>query len=236
MNRPIIGISSNFQPHKGEQGLYSVDRSYVDAVYATGGLAQVIPILPNDEIPQLIAMYDGILLSGGGGLLPHVKKMSSLPNLEKQSPHRYTFEYALIQEAFHKNIPLLGVCRGHQMINAVKGGTIKNLPSDDHNQTEPTDVPSHSIDVKSHSKLLSYVKKTSLSVNSIHNQVIDQVGTGLTINALSSEGYIEGIESENDHFVLGVQFHPELMIQQKEMFLIYKKFIQAAIKYRQTKD
>lgn len=228
MTRPIIGVTSNYRPHEGEQGNFSLDRSYTDAVYKTGGLPQIIPILPNDEIESLIQMYDGILCSGGGGLLPEIKAMDELPGLKEQNPQRYEFEYNLIKAAIKHKIPILGICRGHQMINDVYGGTVMNLPTKEHRQKNPSDNPSHNIELKEETRLFNSINFKTIAVNSFHSQVIRHLGENLSISAYSEDGYIEAIEHTDDTYIVGVQFHPEFMIEDGHMYNIYSSFIRAA--------
>jgi len=233
--KPIIGVSCNFRPHEDEKGSFILDRSYIDAIYKAGGIPQIIPILPHEEIDTLIQLYDGILISGGGGLLPKIKKMKTLPDLKAQNPTRYTFEYKMIEAALQKNIPMLGICRGHQMINDVCGGTIVNLETNKHDQENLSKEASHAINVKNGTKLFHAVLQENVAVNSFHNQVIDQPGHNLSVSAYSDDGWIEGIESSNDHFVIGVQFHPELMIQETEMLNLYSAFVNAARNFKFAK-
>lgn len=236
MGRPVIGVSCNLRPHEGENGVFNVDRSYTDAIYKAGGIPQIIPILPPNEIEYLVTMYDGILLSGGGGLLPEIKKMAILPGLKEQNPLRYAFEYDLIRMAWRREIPILGICRGHQMINDVKGGTVINLDTKKHRQENVSEEASHSVKVKPDTKLSKVVLKQEVPVNSFHSQVIDQIGDDLKISAYSDDGYIEGIESTDERFVMGVQFHPEFMIENEEMLNIYRDFVNAARHYKEIKS
>src|SRR5699024_9984154 len=170
-----------------------------------------------EEIITLRTMYDGMLFSGGGGLLPEIKKMKTLPGLKEQNPMRYVFEYKLIEAALQNGIPMLGICRGHQMINDVRGGTVVNLDTKKHRQENPSEEASHTVKVETGTKLHEAVLREEVPVNSFHSQVIEQPGEGLKVTAYSHDGFIEGIESANDNqFVLGVQFHPEFMTQEKE--------------------
>lgn len=236
MNRPIIGVSSNYRPHEGENGNFCLDRSYTDAIYKAGGFPQIIPILPKEEVNILLEMYDGILFTGGGGLLPEIEEMDVLPDLEKQNPDRYKFEANLIESALDKNMPMLGICRGHQMINDVCGGTVENLTTNKHRQQKPNTEGSHHIEIKRESNLFTAVNSETGFVNSLHSQVINQVGTGLKVNCYSDDGFIEGIESSRgDQFIMGVQFHPEFMIKEQSMLNIYVQFIKAAQSFKQIK-
>lgn len=233
MKRPIIGLSCNFKPHEGENGTFNIDRSYTEAIYLNGGIPQIIPILPSDEIPELLNLYDGILLSGGGGLLPHIKKMTSLPNLSQQNPIRYKFEAELIKCAIKKEMPILGLCRGHQMINEILGGTIVNLSDKRHRQEKPGNEASHKILIKNGTVLYSCINNEEVQVNSFHSQVIEKVGEGLRISAYSDDDIIEAIEhSSSSSFIMGLQFHPEFMLANEKMMNIYKSFITAASHFK----
>lgn len=235
MNKPIIGVSCNYRPHEGENGNFHVDRAYTEAVYESGGIPQIIPILEADDIPSLLALYDGLVFSGGGGLLPHVEKMDELPGLDEQNPIRYTFESELIKAAVKRDIPILGICRGHQMINDAHGGSVVNLQDKTHRQNEPSNEASHEIKVEPHSVLYDSVLTEKVIVNSFHSQVIDTIGKGLKATSYSHDNFIESIEGVGTNFVMGVQFHPEFMRDNVKMLNIYKQFVQAANMFRLQK-
>lgn len=235
MNQPIIGISCNFKPHEGENGELNLDKSYTDAVYKSGGLPQIIPLLPFEKIPSLLNLYDGILLSGGGGLLPHIEKMENLPNLHEQNPERHKFETELIKQALTMEIPMLGICRGYQMINEVLGGTVKNLPDEGHLQKTKGEKTSHQIFIQPDSILYNAAKSEEIQVNSFHSQVIDKVGKNLKVTSYSKDKAIESFEGNSPHFILGLQFHPEFRLEDEKMMNVYQSFISAAKKFKKHK-
>lgn len=229
MRRPLIGISCNVRPHEGENGNYCIDRSYADAVFKAGGMPQMMPLLPDEQIEALISMYDGILLSGGGGLLPEIKKMDNLPSLKEQNPTRYAFESRIIEIAIDKKTPILGICRGMQMINDVTGGTVVNLATKKHRQKDPGDEGTHKIVVEPDSMLIEAVQGDNVLVNSFHSQVVGEIGSHLKVNCYSDDGFIEGIEfKDKSQYIMGVQFHPEFMINEVQMYNIYAQFIEQA--------
>lgn len=235
MSRPIIGVNCNFKPHLGEQGTFNVDRSYTKAIYDSGGIPQIIPLLPTKEVRLLLDLYDGLLLTGGGGLLPHVQEMDTLPSLFDQNPIRHAFDLELVKVATEMGMPILGLCRGHQTINDAKGGSIMNLNSKKHLQQEKGNHASHEIIVEPNSKLFECVKAVKVEVNSFHSQVIDKPGVGLSISSYSADGFVESIEGVGESFILGVQFHPEFMMENKAMSSIYESFIEAANVYKISK-
>ena len=236
MDKPIIGISCNFTPHQGEKGRLNLDVSYVDAVYIAGGIPQMIPVLPIYEIPHMLHLYDGIVFSGGGGLLPHVKQMHSLPGLKEQNPDRYKFEYHLIKNAINKGVPILGICRGHQMINEVMGGTLKNLDNNSHSQQALSSEASQRITIERDSRLFSCVRSEICNVNSFQNQVIHQLGHNLKASAHADDGEIEAIEGTSAPFILGVQFHPEFMFHNEQMVAIYSSLVEAAMYFKHVRN
>jgi len=235
MSRPIIGVNCNFKPHLGEQGIFNLDRSYTQAVYDSGGMPQIIPLLPLPEVAQILDLYDGLLLTGGGGLLPHVEVMEVLPGLFEQNPLRHEFDLRLVKLAMERKMPILGLCRGHQTINDAKGGSIMNLNDKKHLQKEKGNIASHEISVEPKSILYECVESEKIKVNSFHSQVIDLPGTGLKVTSYSSDGFVESIEGTETSFLLGVQFHPEFMMENESMFNIYKAFVKAATDYRKYK-
>lgn len=228
MSKPIIGISINIRPEEGSHGEFRISKSYVDFVVKAGGVPQLIPIVDQRLVPNFIDLYDGILFSGGGGLLPNIKEMDELPDLETQNPQRYAFEVQLIHQAIDRNIPIMGVCRGHQMINDALGGTVKNLNDESHRQRKPYDVGVHKISIEKNSQLYKVVNRQQIPVNSLHRQVIDQLGDSLVATAYSDDGYIEAIEGRGEQFVMGIQFHPELMPKDEDMLNIYRQLVEAA--------
>lgn len=205
-----------------------MDRAYTEAIYRNGGIPQIIPIMPIEEIPELLNLYDGLVFSGGGGLLPHVKKMKTLPGLKEQNPIRYEFEFELIKQAIERNIPILGICRGHQMINEVLGGTIVNLEEKNHRQKTPGDQASHKIIIEEDSILFTCINDVEAEVNSFHSQVVAEVGDGLKVTSHSNDHKIESVESTSSQYIMGFQFHPEFMLENEKMMNIYKAFIEAA--------
>lgn len=228
MKKPLIGISCNYRPHEGQRGTFNLDRAYTEAVYRNGGIPQIIPIMPVEEIPELLDLYDGLVFSGGGGLLPHVKKMDPLPGLKEQNPVRYEFEFELIRQAIEREMPILGLCRGHQMINEVLGGTIVNLKEKNHMQKTPGKQPYHKIAIRNDSILFACIKDEEADVNSFHSQVVEEAGQNLKVTAYSDDHLIESVESTSSQFVMGLQFHPEFMLEDEKMMNIYKVFVEAA--------
>lgn len=237
MKKPVIGITCNYVPPKREEDSPNLALAlcYVQAIWKVGGIPQLIPLSSVDDVPDLLDLYDGLLLSGGGGLAPQIEQMASLPGLYEQNPVRHEFDLALTKAALDRGMPILGVCRGHQTLNEALGGTLMNIGNKDHLQTEPGDVPKHEITISEDSILYSCCESKRVQVNSFHRQVVDQPGVGLCVTAISTDGRVEAIEGKSGPFRMGVQFHPEFMIPyERGMTNIYARLIQESEGYRQN--
>jgi len=229
MNKPIIGVNCNIKPHEGEAGTLNVEQLYAEAVYRAGGIPQIIPYLTDlNAIDEMIGMYDGLLLTGGGGLLPSIEKLEVLPGLEEQNPTRHPYDLRLIKSAMERRIPIMGICRGHQTINDALGGTIKNIGDTSHSQNIPGEEALHQITIQPQTILARCMDTDVIGVNSFHRQSVGTLGEGLRVSAYADDGTIEAIEGTDYPFLLGVQFHPEFMLNNSHMLSIYQSFIQAA--------
>lgn len=218
---PVIGVSCHL---KNEEKFYAVKSDYITAIEKAGGLPFIIPIVNENKLKEkLISLCDGLLLTGGFGKTEITKK-SFIP-LREQNPRRYDFDKFLIEYALKKDFPLLGICRGHQMLNEVTEGTINlKLPTETicHYQTIPKHEPSHNITIIKGTKLHRLLNTETIRVNSLHTQGIKTFAPGFVASAIADDGVIEAIESKKHTFIMGLQFHPEKMINNfpkfKEIF------------------
>ncbi|WNF36126.1 gamma-glutamyl-gamma-aminobutyrate hydrolase family protein [Bacillaceae bacterium IKA-2] len=232
--KPIIGISLAYY---GVESLferkYHVNDAYIEAIKKSGGIPLLIPIMEKEDLLQVFNQISGLLLTGGGGLLPHIKKRSRLPSLYEQNPIRHQFDKLLANLALDKNLPVMGVCRGLQVINECLGGTLhenlNEVTNEDHRQETLGDVPSHTVTLEENSIMFSCFNKSKIKVNSFHNQAVKEAGHRLKVTAKSKDGIIEAVEGIENSFILGLQFHPEeQMIDDPSFAKLYQKFIQAA--------
>lgn len=232
-SKPLIGISlAYYDVHNPVENKYHVKEAYVEAIKKCGGIPILLPIMDKEDLLNVLSQIHGVLLTGGGGLLPHVKKMARLPSLLKQNPVRHQFDRLLADLALEKGLPLMGICRGHQVINESLGGTIyENLDEvteEEHAQKTSADQPSHPIRIEQDSLLYACFGE-HVMVNSFHRQAIKEVGAGLKVTATSPAGVIEAIEGTEETFILGLQFHPEFQLPVDERYgYPYQRFIQAA--------
>jgi putative glutamine amidotransferase len=167
-------------------------------------------------VESYIDQIDGLILQGGADINPSMYGQQPLIEYNDSDIVRDMFEIALFKKALDKKIPVLGICRGCQIINVALGGTLRQeingvssiphvLPEQDENNYHPVRFEKASIISK------IYPEKKSLVVNSIHHQAVDKLGDGLVIEAMSEDDVVEAISLETSDFVLGVQWHPEFM-------------------------
>jgi putative glutamine amidotransferase len=219
--QPRIGItvSQTREPALGR--LYnSVSLSYAQGVLEAGGLPVFLPVLPGTEAAQLEPLH-GVLFSGGVDVDPEHFAADHEAGLGEVDPERDRFELELYRLARERHVPVLGVCRGFQLINVAEGGTLhQHLPGTtgiwaDHAQTAKPPVLSHRVRIAGGSSLslaleVAGFSHETLRVNSYHHQGVKDVAPGLTVNAWAPDGLVEGLERPG---VLAVQWHPEMLFQ-----------------------
>lgn len=217
--RPMIGLTGRrklgsdlkeaLEPLKGlEADWYYAD--YARAVLEAGGLPVNLPL---DADPSLyVGRLDGILLSGGTDIGPIRYGAESESDVFAPEPERDEFELKLLAGAAEQEIPVLGICRGLQMINVFAGGTLRQDVPEHSKFDLPPDTLTHSIDLVSGS-ILGELYGRSMQVNSLHHQAVERVGAGLAVTA-SSDGSVEGLEHQSLPIV-AVQWHPEMLPTRK---------------------
>ena len=217
--RPIIGITGNF----GAKGC-ELAQAYYESVRQAGGVPVVLPPYDDDAaLCQTLDKVDGILLSGGGDINPLLLGEEPIPGLHGICPQRDEMELLLVREAYNRQIPLLGICRGIQVLVAALGGTLyqdlntqySEAPLVKHDQDLDRAYASHSVKLEAGSTLSSLFPEAAektLSVNSFHHQAVRTPGPLLRIAAKATDGVIEAVESNEFKSIIGVQWHPECFI------------------------
>jgi putative glutamine amidotransferase len=207
---------------------------YARAVQRAGGMPVVLPPLAPREMPELVARLEGLCLSGGPDLDPKAYDARAHAELGPIEPDLDRWEIALTRQAESAGLPILGICRGCQVLNVARGGTLhQHLPDVTdgeiaHRQEVPGSLPTHSADIAPGSLLAAIIGGSSAEVNSFHHQAADRIGSGLRPVAWSPDGVIEGLEDPGRPFVLGVQWHAETLFDRPEHARLFEALIEAA--------
>lgn len=207
---------------------------YPKAIDAAGGVPLVIPPMAVGDLDGLLDRVDGLLLSGGPDLHPSFYGAEPHPKLGPTERELDAFELELVRRADARGTPILGICRGLQVLNVARGGTlIQHLPDAvgeeiDHRQTEPGDAPTHAVRVAPSSHLAHLLGARTSDVNSFHHQAVAELGTGLRAVAWSADGVIEGIEATDRQFSIGVQWHGESLQGRDDHRRLFGAFVAAA--------
>lgn len=216
----MIGIIS------GYDGInYRTNKSYIDAVNIAGGKSVILNYGDID-----IDFLSGILLTGGGDFSEEYINEKLDSRATDVYIERDRFEVETVIKAIKKNIPILGICRGAQVLNIACGGTIiQHIQG--HIQKEERSKPSHYVHIDKNSTLYKIIQNGTCFVNSFHHQVIGKLGENIKSSAVSSDGYIEAIEHNNMNFCIGVQWHPEAIINQREQSKLFEEFVKHTIDF-----
>lgn len=231
-SRPIIGITAGYDYEKSTMYL---NEGYYEAVYKCGGLAVAIPPSCDENILlEILDNCDGFLISGGPDVDAKLYGEPNMPYNGDISPVRDTLELFIIKKAVERNIPLLAICRGIQVLNVAMGGTLyqdihtqnKEVGILKHSQSAPRWYPTHEINIKKDSWVWKCHKNEKIQVNSFHHQAVKQIAEGFEVTSRAEDGIIEAIEYVRNKFCVGVQWHPELMWKNNEEFLnLFKELI-----------
>jgi len=245
---PLIGITTSEMRRKeasrpksdGEppQSEVALGVAYVDAVVRAGGVPVVIAPLSPAATALLLGRLDGLLLSGGPDLHPSAYGADAHEQLGPTEPDVDTFELSLCAAAVSCGLPVLGVCRGAQLLNVSRGGTLhQHLPDVvgdgvPHRQQAPGWQGTHTADINAGSRLATLIGPAQLTVNSFHHQAIDRLAADLVTSAHAPDGVIEAIEGSGEAFCLGVQWHAESLCEETRQLWLFEALVAAAREHR----
>ena len=243
MRKPVIGISTNslFSENgtfPGMERVY-VNQTYLYSVQKAGGIPLLLPTLCNsNDLRDQLQRVDGVILSGGSDINPLLFGEEPDTQLGFVLADRDEYELALSQHAYQSGKPMLGICRGIQVINVAFGGTLyQDIYQQgansrlQHTQQSRYDFAGHTVDIIPGSLLHDILAAAALPVNSFHHQAVKDIAPGFIVTARARDGIIEAIEKPGNHFLLGVQWHPEMLVDSYPVMLeLFKRLVAEASK------
>ena len=235
MARPLIGITLDSEQPGGWSHFpwYALRANYTDAIAAAGGLPVA---LPHDSAlaADLLARLDGLVVTGGAfDVDPALYGATEVHATVTLKDRRTSAELALVRGALAAGKPILGICGGQQLLAVALGGTlIQHIPDAlpgalAHEQPNPRNEPGHAVSVKPGTLLRRIVGTDTMMVNSAHHQAVATAGPHATVNATAPDGVIEGLEDGRHRFCLGLQWHPEFLIDPGDR-RVFDAFVAAA--------
>ncbi|GGC45767.1 gamma-glutamyl-gamma-aminobutyrate hydrolase [Siccirubricoccus deserti] len=232
--RPIIGVTLDAEEPGGYSKLpwYALRKNYFSSLAEAGALPMALP--HQTELAEAyLDTLDGLLITGGAfDVDPSLYGGGPAHPTVTLKAGRTDFELAVTRGALARNLPVLGICGGQQLLAVALGGTlIQHIPDTvaealEHEQPNPRDQPGHEIAIAANTLLASIVGKTRMAVNSAHHQAVATPGEGAVVNAVAPDGVVEGVEHAGYRFALGVQWHPEYAVDPADP-LIFQAFVQA---------
>jgi putative glutamine amidotransferase len=235
MAQPVIGLTLDHEPAGGWSQFpwYAIRENYCAAVRRAGGLPVLLPHAP-DDAGAYLDRIDGLIVTGGGfDVDPALFGAAARHPSVKTKDRRTAFELAATRDALARDIPVLGICGGQQLLNVALGGTlIQHIPDEvpgalPHRQPNPRDEPSHTVRIVAGTLLRRIAGADALAVNSAHHQAVKAAGPGVIVDAVAEDGVVEGIEDPRRRFCLGVQWHPEFALSDADR-RIFGALVEAA--------
>ena len=237
---PLIGISANFR-----EGNSMICNTYVQSILLAGGMPMLLPVHTDIEVlKEAISRLDGLLLSGGGDINPLYGGENPIPALQEVDAARDQYDFTLVKLAADRQIPIFGICRGHQVINMAFGGSnyqdiYTQRPGETlkHSQSINREYGSHTVQVVKDSTLYSILGEEEIVVNSFHHQAVREVAEGFRVTATSPDGIIEAMEATPHYPIFSVQWHPEKMapLPDERMLTLFRHFTAEATLFKKAK-
>ena len=239
-SKPLIGISQGYSEKKN-----SVNTAYVNSVLMNGGVPYIIPVTDDVEVlRQIVAQLDGIVFTGGEDFEPAYYGDPAHEQLGEVNVTRDTYDLALFKLAKDRNVPILGICRGLQLINIGMGGSLyQDLPSEkpsdiNHRQDEDGTIATHGVSIVKGSTMHEILGQDEIKVNTFHHQAIKKLAPELKIVGWANDSVPEMIEAFPNREILGVQFHPEIFTNagDKTLSKLFAFLVNRAEVFKKAKD
>lgn len=224
---PVIGLTTYLE--QARQGVWDVraaflPQQYFDAVTASGGIAVLLPPQPasTDAAAAVLDGLDGLILTGGLDVQPELYGAERHPTTDPARPDRDAWELALLRGAEERRLPVLAICRGLQLVNVARGGTLhQHLPEalgTERYRIGGGVFAENTVEVDEGSRLAGMLGAGGFAVHSYHHQGVDRLGDGLVVSARTDDGLVQAFESDGAGYLVGVQWHPEENAGDRRLF------------------
>ncbi len=236
--RPLIIAPPSSEKDRHNTPFYYTNKKYGEVISNAGGsLIMPVGLWKDEDWEYIESVMDGLLLVGGDDINPKLYGEEKKEYLKKMDPERDIIDKRLIDIAIKKDAPILGICRGMQMLNIYFGGSLyqdleketKTKVTHDNTDNHPRDYKAHKIELDENSRLSKITGFTTENVNGLHHQGVKKLGKGLCHTARAHDGLIEAFEHCDLPFVIGIQWHPE-ELKDNEWKKLFEAFIDAASK------
>jgi putative glutamine amidotransferase len=232
---PVIGITCGTSSLEGQSLRYGTNQAYAAAIAEAGGIPLLLVPGAAGRAAPILDRLDGLLVPGGADVDPSFYREVRTDQIEYTDPARDALEWECISEARRRGLPVFGICRGMQMINVVFGGTLyQDIPvelPDALRHCSPRELGrshlEHDVQVSAGSWFSEAAGATALTVNSLHHQAVKEIGEGLVVTAMSEDGVVEGLETE-DRQTVSVQCHSEELRHLAWAHKLFESFVVAA--------
>lgn len=246
MTLPIIGITPSGNTNSAGVRMYSVAADYTLAIERAGGMPVILP-LHLQNIEQVLDALDGVVFTGGGDIEPSLFNQEKHETTDSIDEERDTYEIALMNGAFARDLPILAICRGVQVMNVERGGTlIQDIPSQTDSDMEHAQrrvgIGEHDIFQKASVQagdhpLAQALGDGDVNINSFHHQALGDVPDSLQVVAKSDDGIIEAVYAPDSTYAVGIQWHPErLAAEHAEHQSLFNDLVGAATAYAARKS
>ena len=228
VHKPLIGINTKLVAD-GEDSYHKLDRNYVRSVERAGGIPVILPFFRSAaDARASLARLDGVVFTGGPDVNPRRWGEPKHPKAELLHPDREASDFLAIREALRRDMPVLAICCGCQELNVALGGSLIQHVYDDPAVGPHSDGVSHEVAMSGDSRSRDLLGTARPTVNSWHHQACGRIGRGLRVTCVSPDGLVEGLESERHRWVVGVQWHPERMQDDRRQMNLFRGLVREA--------
>jgi len=229
--KPTIGVTCGYKENDDGTGQCIVPAAYSDAVQAAGGIPLIVaPVDVLEDACVVLDKLDGLIVTGGADMRPERYGEEAHPKTKLIPERRERFDFMLVEEAIRRDLPILAICYGCQVLNVALGGAlVQDVPDQLKTDTAHAGKGAmHRVRIEKGTKVWDILQAEEIESNSSHHQAVKSVGEGVVIGARACDGVVEAIESLRHRFLLGIQWHPERLVDRKEHLALFEALVREA--------